>query len=241
MMKSLVFVLPVLLCLSVAYSMTIGSYVDKTDMFINPGQVATYHMYVFTLDENPVDVYVEWDSDPELEVYIYPEHLVLERTGNNCDECKWFVLRDGISYVKMYPVEIKVRAPSNPSKAMYKIKVRAVTYSSQQPPTKGICSAIAYASEATFTLLLPSSAKSTSSVQSIETVSKYAKEESPVFVESKKSSSSESETVTGRAVQTVRAVPNMTLTWAENNKSTLPYIALIIFVMLAAIAYKVIR
>lgn len=240
-MKSLVFVLPVLFCLSIAYSMTIGSYVDKTDVFINPGQVATYHMYVFTLDENPVDVYIEWDSDPELEVYVYPEHLVLEKASDACDGCKWFVLRDGVSYVKMYPVEIKVKAPSNPSKAMYRIKVRAVTYSSQQPTTKGIRSAIAYASEATFTLLLPSSAKSTSSAPPVETVSQYAKEESPVFVESKTSPSSESETVTGRAVQTVRAVPNITLTWAENNKSTLSYLVLVVFILLAAVAYKVIR
>jgi len=112
------------------YEISLGNFIEKTHKSIRLGSYDYFTIRFFNLGNDPIKLKIKAEYDPELIVNIQPSELVLNSviTNNPKTEGEWFILNDGLTYVKVYPIKIKVRVPTYASKRRYNIKVTATAY-----------------------------------------------------------------------------------------------------------------
>lgn len=145
---------------SVLSVLNLGSLSSVSHLVLNKGEEGIFKLSFFTLGEEPVHLSIDSEHAEELKVMIVPKELTLKRevtkTPYPCEDCGWFVLKDGETYAKTTPVYVYVRVPEKITRNLYRIKVTATATSSEPPSSgSGIRQSLVQAREFVLTISVP--------------------------------------------------------------------------------------
>ena len=162
-MKKLLFGLCVTLLITAAHGqMTLGSIADIRSLSLEKGDIGDFKASFFSLGDKPLylDYTLEYPND--LRVEIYPKKLTV-RPGatdtSDCSGCEFFILADGKTYVRTYPVHVYVKIPPEISRNIYEIKLTVKARDSDNGEGNGIQQSMVQVREITFTAYVPGDIK----------------------------------------------------------------------------------
>ena len=148
-----------LLSTLVSADISLGSIADVDSLTLSKGKIGEFKVSLFNLGDKPLYISLNAEYPREVKVEIHPKKLTLESeiTGSPNAGGEWFVLRDGRTYVRTYPVYVYVKIPPEISKNLYKIKLIVTASDLKELKGKGITQNLAQVREITFTAYVPGS------------------------------------------------------------------------------------
>jgi hypothetical protein len=156
----------------VSAGITLGSIVDINSLTIEKGEIGRFKASFFNLGDKPIKVEFHVEYSKELRVEIDPEELILYSgditSAPDCsdtEECEWFILRDGRTYARVYPIYIYVKIPSEVSKNFYKIKLTAIASDLEKSDEGGIRQNLAQVREIILTAYVPGRTKESEKIE----------------------------------------------------------------------------
>lgn len=146
-----------LLSTLVSADITLGSIADVNYLTLNPGEIGEFKASFFSLGDDAINIKLTAEYPDDLRVEMHPEEFTIdsEITGSPNSGGEWFVLRDGKTYARTYPVRIYVRIPSQISRNLYRIKIIATAKNTEELSKKGIRQSLAQVREITLTAYVP--------------------------------------------------------------------------------------
>ncbi|VVB50796.1 Uncharacterised protein [uncultured archaeon] len=140
-----------------AATLTLGSITDISRLTIPAGGDGTFQASFFTLESTPVEITFNVEAPPEVMVRIDPQNITI--TSNSTDwpneGGSWYVLSDTGTYIRTYPVKVRVRIPSILTQNGYKIKLTAIAKNARSASAPGIQQKVAQSREITFYAYTP--------------------------------------------------------------------------------------
>ena len=144
---------------------TLGSMADVNSLTIQKGEIGRFKISFFNLGNDPLKVEFSTEYPNELRVELDPKKLTLypgtaTSSPSECsgsEECEWFILNDGKSYVRVHPVYIYVKIPSEISRNFYRIKINAIAsnINDNSKNKEGIKQSLAQVREFTLSAYVP--------------------------------------------------------------------------------------
>lgn len=142
-----------------AKSVSLGSTTDVKELTINKGQQKVFQASFFNMGSEPIQLDLKVEHPSDIRVEVYPESITIlggtttspEATSDN----GWFILSDGKTYVRTYPVYVYVRAPAATSRNSYNIKLVATASSGVEHSQVGIKQTVLQVREVMFTAYVP--------------------------------------------------------------------------------------
>ena len=146
-----------------ADSISLGSVSDIDSITLNPGEQGVFRLYFFNMGNEPIDVNIKADYPSDLRVEIHPQTMTIEReiTRNPSSDGEWFILADGMTFVRLHRVDVYVKIPSGISTNLYKVKLSAVATRSGISSMNGITQSLAQVRETTLKIYVPGTVRRT--------------------------------------------------------------------------------
>ena len=139
--------------------LSLGSMVNKNDLTLTKGSSGVFKVSFFNLGNERLYVDLDAEYPRELRVDIYPSSLVLDSeittTPYRCDDCGWFVLKDGKTWVKTKPVYITVKVPGKITRNDYRIKLIATARTAGGGNKGGMRQTLSHVREINLNLYVP--------------------------------------------------------------------------------------
>ncbi|MBN2251838.1 MAG: hypothetical protein JW724_07180 [Candidatus Altiarchaeota archaeon] len=190
-------------------AITLGSITDVKFLNLQKGDIGEFKASFFSLGDEPLDLEFEIEYPKELRQEIYPQKLTIYpgiTDTSNCDDCEYFILRDGRTYVKTYPVYVYIKIPSEISRNLYEIRLIATARTKEGSSASGIKQSMAQVREVVFNAYVPGSLKEKSFLETENVVSNGsdydADEELRLEYRSRASSGESNEETRGREQST---------------------------------------
>lgn len=137
-----------------ASEISFGSITGTTSMDIEAGESGVFSMYFFNIGSNPIDLELKADCPSDIRVDIVPRRRTLhsEITSDPDPYSTYFIMGDGKTFARIYPVKIQVRMPDAISKHIYRIKITAIAKASEESRGSGVRQEMAQVRQYTLTV-----------------------------------------------------------------------------------------
>lgn len=156
----IVFGIMVLLSGCVSSEIKFGSIANINYLTINKDGIGEFKVSFLNMGEEDLRVRLRAEYPQDVRVEISPNELTIREEVMdmpNCSSCEWFVLRDGMTYARAYPVYVYIKIPSEISRNLYRIKLIATAETVEKSRTTGIKQGLAQVREITLTAYVPGS------------------------------------------------------------------------------------
>lgn len=146
-----------------ADSISLGSISDIDSITLNPGEQGVFRLYFFNMGNEPIDINIKADYPSDLRVEIHPEVMTIEKeiTRSPSSNGEWFILADGMTFVRLHRVDVYVKIPSGISTNLYKVKLSAIATRSGISSMNGITQSLAQVRETTLRIYVPGTVRRT--------------------------------------------------------------------------------
>lgn len=142
--------------------MTLGSIADVHYLTLEKGDIGDYKASFFNMGDRKLYLEFSLEYPNDLKVEISPKKLTLYpgvEDTENCNGCEFFILSDGKTYVRTYPVHVYVKIPPEISRNIYEVKLVAKAKSSGDDDVEGIRQSMVQVREIIFTAYVPGTLK----------------------------------------------------------------------------------
>lgn len=159
-MKKIIVSLVLFICFmnTVSASITLGSTSGENHLKLVKGDIGRFKVMFFNLGDDSLSLELTAEHHKDLKVEIHSENLILnsEVTRNpDCVDCEWFILKDGRTYARVYPVYIYVKIPLGITKNRYNLKLTAIASDINEKETEGVTQSLVQVREFTFSIYVP--------------------------------------------------------------------------------------
>ena len=137
----------------VSAEITLGSIADVKYQKLQKGDIAEFKASFFNLGDTSLELEFDLDHPSELKTEMYPKKLVLhpmKKSVESCEDCEFFILNDGKTYVRTYPVYVYVKIPPEISRNLYDIRLTATARQREDVESSGIKQSVAQVREIVF-------------------------------------------------------------------------------------------
>ena len=151
------------LCISLLIScaaadINLGSISDVRTLTLQKGDIGEFKASFFSLGQNDLELEFSLEYPPELRTEIYPEKMIVHPAGTDtsaCEGCQYFILKDGTTYVRTYPVFLYVKIPPQITRNIYALKMTVTAKTKDEPGNSAFKQSLVQVREVEFTAYVP--------------------------------------------------------------------------------------